>query len=43
LDIHAIHNPTADPALTLHVYGGDARKTGPNVKIIYTGRPDLQA
>ena len=35
-DIHCMHNPTADPAISIHVYGGDAGKLGPNVKTIYT-------
>lgn len=34
-DIHSIHNPTAKPTVTLHIYGGDARKTGPNVSTVY--------
>jgi len=35
-DIHCMHNPTSDPAISIHVYGGDAGKLGPNVKRIYT-------
>ena len=34
-DIHSIHNPSQAPTVTLHVYGGDARKIGPNVKTVY--------
>ena len=34
--IHSIHNPTEKPAVTLHIYGGDARKTGPNLSTVYT-------
>ena len=35
-DIHCMHNPTSDLAITIHVYGGDAGELGPNVKRIYT-------
>ncbi len=34
--IHRIRNPGAETAVTLHIYGGDARKTGPNVKTVYS-------
>lgn len=34
-DIHGIRNPTGRPAVSLHIYGGDARITGPNVGRIY--------
>ena len=33
--IHRISNPGRDPVLSLHVYGGDCRKQGPNVDRIY--------
>ncbi len=35
-DIHRMHNPTDAPAISIHVYGGDANKIGPNLKKIYT-------
>ncbi len=35
-DIHCMHNPTDDVAISIHVYAGDAEKLGPNVKKIYT-------
>ena len=35
-DIHAIHNPTAATAISFHVYGGDSRQIGPNVKTVYS-------
>ncbi len=35
-DIHCMHNPTGEPAISIHVYAGDAGKLGPNVKKIYT-------
>ncbi len=34
-DIHCMHNPGDEPAISIHVYGGDAGKLGPNVKNIY--------
>lgn len=35
-NIHCIHNPTDRPAISIHVYGGNSRKLGPNVENIYT-------
>lgn len=35
-NIHCIHNPTDTVAISIHVYGGNARKLGPNVETIYT-------
>ncbi len=35
-DIHCMHNPSDEPAISIHVYGGDAGQLGPNVKNIYT-------
>lgn len=35
-DIHCMYNPTDEPAISIHVYGGDADQLGPNVKNIYT-------
>lgn len=35
-DIHAMHNPADAPAISIHVYAGDAGKLGPNLKKIYT-------
>ena len=34
-DIHCMHNPGTEPAVSIHVYGGDADVLGPNVKRIY--------
>jgi len=34
-DIHRIHNPTAAPAVSVHVYGGNFEKLGPNLGRIY--------
>ncbi len=34
-DIHCMQNPSGDPAISIHVYAGDAVKLGPNVKNIY--------
>ena len=34
-DIHCMHNPGTEPAISIHVYGGDADALGPNVKRIY--------
>jgi hypothetical protein len=28
--------PTDEPAISIHVYAGDANKLGPNVRRIYT-------
>lgn len=35
-DIHRMHNPGAVPAISIHVYGGDTRKLGPNVETVYS-------
>lgn len=35
-DIHSMHNPGEAPAISIHVYAGDADKLGPNLKKIYT-------
>lgn len=34
-DIHRMHNPTAAPAVSIHVYGGNFEKLGPNLGQIY--------
>ena len=34
-DIHCMQNPTGEPAISIHVYAGDAGQLGPNVKNIY--------
>ncbi len=36
--IHRMHNPGAAPAISLHVYGGNCEKTGPNVDTVYRTR-----
>jgi predicted metal-dependent enzyme (double-stranded beta helix superfamily) len=33
--IHRMHNPGARPAISLHVYGGNCEKLGPNVDTVY--------
>jgi predicted metal-dependent enzyme (double-stranded beta helix superfamily) len=33
--IHRVHNPGAGPAISLHVYGGNCEKLGPNVDTVY--------
>lgn len=35
-NIHCIHNPTDQVAISIHVYGGNAQKLGPNLETIYT-------
>jgi predicted metal-dependent enzyme (double-stranded beta helix superfamily) len=35
-DIHCIHNPTDQTVISIHVYGGNAEKLGPNLETIYT-------
>lgn len=34
-DIHCMHNPTDRAAVSLHVYGGNSVKLGPNVVNVY--------
>lgn len=34
-DIHCMQNPTNEPAISIHVYAGDAQKLGPNLKTVY--------
>lgn len=34
-DIHAMSNPTGQAVLSVHVYGGNAAKQGPNLKRVY--------
>ena len=34
-DIHCMHNPTDRTAVSVHVYGGNSVKLGPNVVKIY--------
>lgn len=33
--IHRMHNPGSRPAISLHVYGGNCEKLGPNVDTVY--------
>lgn len=35
-DIHAMYNPTDRPTISIHVYGGNADKLGPNLKKIWS-------
>lgn len=35
-DIHCIHNPTDKTTISIHVYGGNSEKLGPNLEKIYT-------
>lgn len=37
-NIHSMHNPGAMPAISIHIYGGNADKIGANVDKIYTLR-----
>ncbi|MAS81886.1 MAG: hypothetical protein CMF45_04290 [Legionellales bacterium] len=37
-NIHCMHNPGSDPAVTIHVYGGNFKKIGANVNKIYATR-----
>ena len=34
-DIHSMHNPTDKDAVSVHVYGGNSVKLGPNVVKVY--------
>lgn len=34
-DIHCMHNPTDKAAVSVHVYGGNSVKLGPNVVTVY--------
>jgi len=34
-DIHAMSNPTGQAVFSIHVYGGNAAKQGPNLKRVY--------
>ena len=34
-DIHCMHNPTDRAAVSIHVYGGNSAKIGPNVLNVY--------
>lgn len=36
--IHCMHNPGSTSAISLHVYGGNCEKSGPNVDTVYTAR-----
>lgn len=35
-NIHKIHNPTDEVAISIHVYGGNCKSLGPNLDKIYT-------
>jgi len=35
-NIHRIHNPTDEIAISIHVYGGNCETRGPNLDRIYT-------
>ena len=37
-DIHCMHNPMAKPAVTIHIYGGNSNKVGPNVSNVYSNQ-----
>jgi predicted metal-dependent enzyme (double-stranded beta helix superfamily) len=34
-DIHSMHNPATRPVISIHVYGGNSDRLGPNVKTIW--------
>jgi 3-mercaptopropionate dioxygenase len=36
--IHRMHNPGRLPAISIHVYGGNCEKTGPNIDRVYRAR-----
>lgn len=38
-NIHKIHNPTDEVAISIHVYGGNCEALGPNLDKIYTVQP----
>ncbi len=38
-NIHRIHNPTGRAAISIHVYGGNCEKNGPNLDTVYTLDP----
>ena len=38
-NIHKIHNPTPNVAISIHVYGGNCETLGPNLDRIYTVEP----
>jgi predicted metal-dependent enzyme (double-stranded beta helix superfamily) len=38
-NIHRMHNPTTEPVISIHVYGGNSEKQGPNVDRIYQVQP----
>ena len=38
-NIHKIHNPTDEIAISIHVYGGNCETLGPNLDRIYTVQP----
>ena len=35
-NIHAMHNPGDRPTISVHVYGGDSNKLGPNLKKVWS-------
>lgn len=35
-NIHAMHNPGDRPTISIHVYGGDSNKLGPNLKQVWS-------
>jgi predicted metal-dependent enzyme (double-stranded beta helix superfamily) len=37
-NIHCMHNPGTNPAISIHIYGGNSTKLGANVDKIYTVR-----
>lgn len=37
-DIHRMHNPTGAAAVSIHVYGGNFEKLGPNLGRVYAAR-----
>ncbi len=36
--IHRMHNPGLQPAISIHVYGGNCEKLGPNIDRVYRAR-----
>jgi len=38
-NIHRMHNPTTEATISLHIYGGNSEKLGPNVDRVYQVQP----
>lgn len=38
-NIHRMHNPTTEPVISIHIYGGNSEKQGPNMDRVYQVQP----